>query len=396
MVVPFVRVLVALSLTVPLAGCVSDAPPEGEVNLISSDDNETGMKLPDGRDFAAAEETNKTEKGVGGRVHKHDYWGGADRVVVYDDTASIGLAPVFPSRTDTSRVGVAYIDLGNVPGEDRPALVFEGTGLVEFTITKAPAWMTSARLSFRTAAQDWTDPTAIAVGETFTYEPTAVDNDVPHSVRSLWNWQITADGPLPVLADGFIIPDNGVQVTITVVKSGEVMEWPGHPAFYEETDRRVVLDNAVGKTNVQSAADVFVYGIETDALVPEKLIGVGTGSLDVFVNVTRLDSAIPPDGFTLWWYSADSRSGAHISNVANETDGKTTAHWRVAINETMVDAFYQPSSRFTFKVLANAANSLLFTCYRCNPYTLEYTMTIIANKDPNYVPPVDEASMGEG
>lgn len=392
------RVLVVIGLVVlSLAGCVTDAPPVEGVEVTSADDAEANTTLPDGREFAALEETNKTEKGLGGRVHEHDYWGGKDRVVIFEDEVSPGPVPVFPDRQDTTHLFVAYLGLEDVPGEDRPALVFEGTGLVEFTITQAPAWMTSARVSFRTAAQDWTARTPVNVGETFTYAPTALDNDVPHSVRSLWNWEITADGPAPVLTDGYLVPDNVIRVTITVVKASDVVEWPGHPAFYEDVTKRVVVDNVASKTTVQTAADVLVYGVEPDQVVPDKLIGVGTGSLDVYVNISRVDSPVPYAGFTLFWRSAEIPEYELGRNPgANESDGKTWAHWRLVVNETMVDAFYQPSSRFTFKVLADAGDSTfrdnVARCYRCVPYTIEYTMTVVANKDPDYVPPMDDPS----
>lgn len=398
MVHPLARLIAAVGLLVaPLAGCVTEAPRETAVDLTASDEPETNMTLPDGREFAGAKETNKTEKGVGGRVHKHDYWAGKDRVVIFDDDVSASLVPVFPSRDDTSHVFVAYLGLEDVPGEDRPALVFEGTGLVEFAITKAPAWMTSARLSFRTAAQDWTERAPIKVGETFAYEPTSLDNDVPHSVRSLWNWEVTADGPVPVMTDGFLVPDNEIHATITVVKASDVVEWPGHPAFYEDVEKRVVVDHVASKTTVQTAADVLVYGVEPDQVVPDRLVGVGTGSLDVYVNITRVDSPLPVAGFTLFWRSADIPEYELGRNPgANESDGKSWAHWHLVVNETMVDAFYQPSSRFTFKVLADAGEEnfrkSVGRCYRCVPYTIEYTMTVVANKDPNYVPPTDDPS----
>lgn len=399
------RILVLLTLAaVPLAGCVDDATPPPAIEL-DSEDNGTNDTLPDGREFAALEETNKTEKGLGGRIHKHDYWGGQDRVLVFDDVVEIGPIPVFPSRDDTNHLFVGYLALGDVPGEERPALVFEGTGLVEFTITQAPPWMQTARVSFRTAAQDWTERTPIQVGEPFTYAPTAVDNDVPHSVRSLWNWEVTADSP-PAFADCAVVfdtfctatPDAQIRVQITVVKANDVVEWPGHPAFYDEVEKRVVVDNVASRTTVQSAADVLIYGVEPDQVVPDKLIGVGTGSLDVWVNVSKIDAPVETSGFTLFWRSADIPEYELGYNPgANESDGKTWAHWHLVVNETMVDAFYQPTSRFTFKVLADAGPEAFrenfARCYRCVPYTIEYTMTVIANKDPDYVPPVDDPTM---
>lgn len=390
-------VLVALVLlAIPLAGCVSDAPPEATIEPTALEDAETNTTLPDGRTFAGAVETNKTESGLGGRVHQHDYWHGGTQVTVFDDEVSIfPFSPVFPSKDDTSHAGVAYIDLDKVPeAEDRPALVYEGTGAVIFTITQSPPWMQSATVSFRTAATDWNDGTSVKVGEPFVYEPTVQDLDVPHSERSLWNWQILSEAPAPVaLATGSPAGDT-LRVTIEVLKAREVVDWPGHPAFYAEVDKRVVMDNMAGKTQV-APQDVFVYGLESDKLVPEKLIGVGTGSLDVYVNITGLDPDLPVRGYTLWWRSADMPDYEGIAHNpgANDTEGNY-AHWHLAVNETQLDAFYQPTSRFNFRVLAHVGDETVTSnvgrCYRCFPYTLEYTMTVVANKDPDYVPPVDD------
>lgn len=394
--------LVALVLLLPaaLAGCLggSDEPPAEAENATGADNTTQPEVLPDGREFAAVEETNKTEEGAGGMLHLHDYWAGAETVTIYDADVAPELTPLF-ERDDNTKVWIAFVNLEKLPGtegDDAPdALVFEGTGLVTFTITSAPAWASSYQLSFRTAGKDWSDYAPISPGEAFEYAPEKTETDMPHSFRSLWNWKLQAVDPAPLAGDPFGITTEAgasepLHVQIVVTKSRSVDDWPGHPAFYEGVDERIVMDDATGRTNVQHAADVLVYGVEPDQLVPDKLVSMGTHTLDIYVNITTL--TLPPgvenDGFFLFWRHASTRPddlGEGLMN--NETDGSTWAYFHVQLDpETMLDSPYQPESRFSFKLLAAPANSDAIICYRCMPYELEYVMTVVARPMPVEAP----------
>jgi len=176
-----------------------------------------------------------------------------------------------------------------------------------------------------------------------------------------------------------------IHVKIQVTKARDVDDWPAHPAFYDGVLERIVASNKQGGTTVQSAADVQVYGVEPDQVVPDKLISMGTRVIDVYVNVTQLNlpPGVPNGGFTLYWRTADTRpDDLGIFSIANSTDKAKVAYWHLRVNDTRVDSPYQPLSRFGFKVLANPINDDAVACYRCVPYTIDYTMTIIARPDP--------------
>lgn len=384
------RLLVAsLAVAMVLSGCIG-AKKENE-KPASIQANQTGQlntTLPDGREFAAAKETNKTENStVGGVIHKHDYWMGKETIAVYDYDVGVGLTPIF-ERGDNQHLLEAFINLDGLPEKkDAHALIFEGTGAVVFTITSAPQWATDYRLTFRTAAKDWSNWEPITVGKPFEYKPSKIETDMPHSIRSLWNWKVQANGPAPVTGDPFGLTDASggtLHVKIEVKKSADVDNWPAHPDFYGGIKERVVAANKQGKTNVQNAADVLVYGVEPDQIVPDKLVSMGTSVLDVYVNITQLTlpPGVPNGGFTLYWRTANTTpDDLGIFNIANETDKQTKAYFHLKLDPNTVDSPYQPTSRFGFKVLANPVDDSKVACYRCMPYTIEYTMTIIARPD---------------
>lgn len=392
--------LAALASGAALAGCIGggdDAAPAA----VTPEPNETEPEiLPTGEECVACQQINVTEEGAGGIEHVHDYWRGQEQVTIYDYDVALSPIPTF-ERGDNSKVFIGFVNLESVPDEtERPALVYEGAGKVTFTITAGPPWATGYQVTYRTAAQDWTTPQPIVVGEALDYEPGKKDTDMPHSFRSLWNWKIQAVSPVPVAGKpvvwGDLPADAGeepdpvpIHVEIVVTKARTVDDWPGHPAFYAENAELVVAEDKKGSTSVQHAADVLIYGVEPDQIVPDQLISMGTRYVDVYVNVTRME--LPPgvesSGFYLFWRAADTRpNDLGWGQTNNETDGKTNAYWRLEVNDSMVDSPYQPTSRFSFKVLVMPANDDALYCYRCVPYNLEYTMTVIARPDPAAAP----------
>jgi hypothetical protein len=371
-----------------LAGCIGG----GKNNLspaATKANNTTAQNttLPDGRKFAAATETTKVENSsTGGIAHMHDYWKGKETITVFDDDVSVDLVPVF-ERGDNGHVLEGFINLEKLPGDSTgaPALIFEGTGSVSFTLTSAPAWASDYQITFRTAGKDWSSWTPVSVGKAFVYTPDKIETDMPHSIRSLWNWKLQAVGPVPLAGDAGATSGTPatqqVHVKIVVTKAHNVDNWPPHPDFYSGQPERFVMTNKQGKTNVQNAADVEVYGVEPDQVIPDKLISMGTGVLDVYVNITQLTlpPGVPNGGFTLYWRSADTTPNSlGIFSIANSTDKTTKAYWHLVINNSVVDSPYQPTSRFGFKVLANPIDDSAVACYRCMPYTIDYTMTVIA------------------
>lgn len=400
---PALILLVALLFPLAgLAGCIGkDKPPVEDDTGAMNQSNVTPTSLPDGREFAAAKETNNTvsNETLDGKMHMHDYWHGKETVTIYEDDVSIDLTPVF-ERGDNTKVWEAFINLEKLPdGSNLSALIYEGTGKVTFLITEAPQWSTTFSMTFRTAGKDWTPWQNIGVGTPFEYLPAKTETDMPHSIRSLWNWKLQASGPVAITGDGalgFFEPTaQPIHVQIIVTKAASVDDWPPHPDFYGGVQERVVMLNMQGKTDVANAVDVLIYGVEPDQLVPEKLVSMGTEVLDVYVNITELTlpPGVPNGGFTLYWRNANTTPDAlGVFSIANETDKQTNAYFHLNIDHGVVDSPYQPTSRFAFKILANALDDSVVACYRCMPYTITYTMTIIARpsasaEDAEMLPP---------
>lgn len=372
--------LAVLALTLPaLAGC---AAPEETPVVVANDTPEDNVTAPVAReDLPAFQETNRTEEGVGGESHAHDYWRGETQVVLFDGPLD-GLLTPFP-REDTSRVTEAYAVLTTVPGdEERPALVFEGTGLVEFTLVSAPAWTESFRVAYRTASTEWSDPVPIALGETLGVEPDGRQVDTPHAVLSQWAWRVEATGTVPLTQDGGLSGQGRPVARIVVTKAAEAAVWPGHPDLYADSRTRNILADARGKTDAVLAPAYTAFSPDDEALAPEKLVATGTRSMTVWMNVTALQATAPVDHFTLQWRTAGTRpDDLGEFQLSNATDGKTWAVWTFNVDEAMVDSPYQPASRWRLQAWANTEAGRTY-CWSCIPYTLEYTLSAVASADP--------------
>lgn len=375
-------VLMALALaTLPaLAGCVG---PEEEAPVVltnaTPEDNVTAPVAPE--ELPAYQETNRTEEGVGGEAHAHDYWRGESQVTLFEGPADSLLTP-FP-REDTSRVTEGYVVLTTVPGEEeRPALVFEGAGLVEFTLLSAPAWTDTYRVSYRTASTEWSEPTPMKVGDVLAVEPDGRQVDTPHAVVSQWAWRVEAVGPVPFTQDAGLTGQGQPVARVVVMKAGDAAVWPGHPDFYAESRTRTILADAAGKTEAVLAPLYTAFSPDDEALVPERLVSTGTRSIRVTMNVTSLQATAPVQHFTLQWRTAGTRpDDLGTFQRSNETDGATWAVWTFNVDESMVDSPYQPTSRWRLQAWANTEAGNTY-CWSCLPYTLEYALTVVASADP--------------
>src|SRR5688572_199901 len=91
--------VVALALvTLPLAGCIAEDPAGTSLEVTNTSGQETPLTTPDGRgEFAAFKETNRTESGLGGQKHAHDYWLGRDRVVIGEIESGLIPLPLTPA-----------------------------------------------------------------------------------------------------------------------------------------------------------------------------------------------------------------------------------------------------------------------------------------------------------
>lgn len=420
--------IASLFLGGAFAGCLTgDAePPEEPIAPVSDEDNRTlseNATLPDGREFKAADEINKTEEGEGGVDHLHDYWEGRETVVAFDDLVQFSATPVYPDGEGTQAKSVAYVKLPCVRAEGAseedpcaPSLVYEGAERVD-VVASAPTLYPQCEvvnceadglpadprstgiphpappaldLQYRSAADaDWREPMPLAYDAPLSIEVAPLETDMPHSVRSLWVFRITTAST-----------DVGtIHLMITVHRGRDVVDWPGHPDFYAESNSRKVMDQHV-TTQMSGVKEGYLYDAGGTWATPERLISHGTSKVIVIANVTSVTTATgqTPTGFFLESHDAtvigpEIRFGDRWSD-RDATNDLASYDFEIPVALDGMDGPYQPSSRWGFRLMATFADIDvpedapgvggfgLGLCPACFEYTIEYDIVVIAIHEP--------------
>lgn len=385
----------ALLVAAPvLAGCIGakDEPAPAPVKKSSANNSSVeNATLPDGRGLSSGNlETNKTENGTGGIQHKHDYWHGKDNVVLLSEDAFFQATPVYPDGQGSQPGSIAYIKFPLVNASiEGPKLVYEGTVEVQVT-TKALQLPVGApdpqppslTLRYRTAADTkFRDAGTLAPDATVKIPVTAKETDMPHSLNSLWAFELVADKPT----------QDSVNITIAVKRGSDVVNWPGHPDFYADKTSRIVMDKEA-KVHRNGIEEGLLYGSASSWSAPDKLISYGTGTLDVFVNISSATASngAPPTGFFLEYHNAtlldqEDTFNERIHDAEGKNDLKSY-HFKVKVDPNGMDGPYQPGSLWGFRIVATFGNVAVpgvggvGLCPGCFPYDVAYHMTIVAHK----------------
>lgn len=416
---------VTLLLTLAaLSGCLKGGDDEPETpltNQTTGNQPQNNATLPDDRgESIGIKETNKTEEGVGGVDHKHDYWNGRETVeLLTNEFIYFSPTPIYPDGEGTTAKSVAYVKLpcAILEGQDEcaPALVYEGAEKVTVTV-KNPSFHPECELfacpaiwddgvprqdlphpsppklfvQYRSAADsDWRDPIALVYDTPLEIEVQPRETDMPHSVRSLWVFRFTTDQTATL----------GVDLTITTSKGRDVVDWPGHPDFYADTDSRKVADKAVS-TTMSGIKEGYLYDAGGTWVAPDKLISHGTTRIIVIANVTGVTTATgqAPTGFFLEAHNAtdigpEIRFGERYGDLDGTNDLKSY-DFEVPVDVNGMDGPYQPSSRWGFRLMATFADvdvpeevpvvggAGVGLCPGCFEYTIQYNLVVIAIHDP--------------
>ena len=388
--------VIALALvTLPLAGCIAEEPTGTGLTPTNATDEDTPLTTPDGRgEFAAFKETNRTEEGLGGVEHAHDYWLGRDRVVIGEIESGLIPFPLTPADGNGKQYtpGTAIADFQ----PPQPNLVYEGTATLEVVMNRVSLLTPGAvrdsapdhpaanfnfqYLTAKDSPGEWREGGPLPVGQPVIIQVAPDEVDMPHATGSLWAFRFYTDEPTAVVFNA----------TITVVRGEEVEEWPGHPDFYADKTHRVVLDKDA-QTKAYGIAKYLVTGEDTSWNHPEKLISYGTRELHVFVNFTKIEGLQQPTKFYLDFHNATIVPGIGDFDPAQTriydegTDGKSY-HFVIGpehVNDGGMDSPYQTMSRWGFRVLGELEDAAgnpncLGLASSCLEYIVDYHMTIIA------------------
>lgn len=321
-------------------------------------------------------ETNRTEAGVGGEAHTHDYWAGRERVTIADVTATLArVAPPLPDGPGSQPRGVAIVKI------PPPGLVYEGTIRLEILVSEphydlaGPPLVVPAPIAppvtieRRTAADaSFRDAQAVTFGTPLVYDVAAVQTDMPHSMASLWAFRATTDRS----------DLTSFKVTVTIVRGADPPSWPGHPDFYAEAPTRTVLDADV-HTKHEGIEQTALYGNGHGWIVPQKLISFGTKSLQIEVTLQGIQTArgVPPDGYYLEIHNATDFGDEQTEWPRYEPisrDGSMAFH--ALVDPNGMDGPYQPESRWGLRLQPTYGGQ---ACPGCIPYEIQYSIKVVAS-----------------
>ena len=401
----------ALLLGGGLAGCISgDAPAELPVATQESgkngvlDENETAT-APDGRgEIAAFKETNKTEMGVGGDMHAHDYWNGETRKIITQFDSALIPLPLLP---DGKAPGTAIADYDI----EAPFLVYEGTSHLEVVFSKVCVYPTNLRavreatgaescvvehprisiyLDYLTAADE---PGAFrTAGQATPGQPLLIpvaptEADMPHQTKSLWLFRIYT-GEANAFSYNF---------TVTAVKGNAVVNWPPHPDLYADKTERTIVEGEF-TTVSKGTGDFYLYGTDASWVYPDRVISYGTERVDVeieFLGITVAGGASPLQPS---FYYLDYKNASYLSKMGHgdsaggrlkdeQSDGKTF-RFSIPTDTQSYDTPYGSKSRWGFRFMARMTDDVACpngdaeqqTLGGCQyvPYELKYRMKVVA------------------
>lgn len=243
------RLPLLLVLTLVLAGCAS---PDAEVEPAAS--NET---VSDGTPLPPVDERvdDGTRLDLGHMPHLHDYWMGRERVTLFDDTVENSrfdpIDTFFTATVERSaKAGNLY---WNLP---EGALVYEGTGVMEITLTWSEPTQTSVGVTYRTpGSAEWQPLAKVESGKALVIELTPDMTDMPHSKMSRWAFEFEAyDSPGAFLG--------AFHLKVDIVKMRDIGLFPPHPQLFEGKPEKVLHD-------VEHAFSEVSYAKRTTNLITE-------------------------------------------------------------------------------------------------------------------------------
>jgi len=413
------------------AGCLSKGATTDDVNTSSADPNGDGVLgdgesavAPDGRgELSAFKETNRTEtNGTGAMEHKHDYWHGETRRLVYDLESGLIPFPLFPCKTpgtctaggggETYPAGTAIADY-DIPN-DRPGygLVYEGATALELMLNYAclpqdtgqcidhPA--VTPNIDYLTAADEpgqFRNAGTLQVGVPLVIPVKPFEADMPHQTKSLWIFRVYSSEPTWWEWN----------ITLTAIKGNEVVNWPPHPDLYAERTERTIFDGPVHLES-KGTIDSNLYGSDAGWVNPERIISWGTERVEVTVTGVTFAADVPidPQDFILEYHNASKppllgHGNQYGGRLIDEgTDGSTYSFVIDIVGDTdSYDTPYGEKSRWGFRLVPQFDNGgqaciddssgvpaggfiqqFLVGC-QLVPWQMDYTMTIKAFGKPH-------------
>ncbi|HUR69855.1 MAG TPA: hypothetical protein VM370_11475 [Candidatus Thermoplasmatota archaeon] len=417
------------------AGCISkggDDTPQttNETNTANGvlDANESAA-APDGRgQLSAFKETNRTESnGTGAMEHKHDYWHGQDRAHVDDIFVPLIPFPLLPCKQagtcttggggETYPAGTAIADFDirrPDPAAGIGGLIYEGSSSVELlpnyivaqTVqdgVQVPNPNAHVFFDYLTAADEpgqFHEGGELKAGTPFVIPIKPTEADMPHQTKSLWIFRIYSDSSTLTFE---------MNLTVTAVKGGTVVDWPPHPDLYADKSERLIFEGPVASES-KGTVDSNIYGSDSLWVHPERILSWGTERIEIEISGVTLttDAPVPASGYVLDFHNASKSpllgNGAQYGGrLTDDGSDGTTYHYTIDITNDFdsYDTPYGQKSRWGFRFVPqfdNAAGAcidgdsgvpagsfiqqFLVGC-QFVPWKMQYTMKVVAYGKPH-------------
>ena len=385
------RVLLALALVLgsAFAGCMGDETPAAEdaaPPAASGEEAAANATVDDG--------TAPMDVDVGHQPHLHDYWKDQTRVTLMDqdlpsDAFMTTFMTFFNAFRGTPGVGGAFVELPD------GAIVFEGTGQLELTVSWSDPTVTGLGARYRSAAStEFSEPQALTSGAPLVVPVTPEMSDMPHAKTSKWRFLLAPSQPGQVVA-------GTVHVKVDIVRMGDIMLFPGHPEHFGDASTLTLFEGAATSTQDSFVTRIasFATGGSEDTTVPfAKVVPMEAQSMTANVTIKSANAEVGKVTDVMLLVKSADRNGFRAAKMVSG-DPATGAYqfaWLVEMEET--DSPYADESqwRFTVRVATDPiGNGVIAQCGGCSDAQVEFDATIVA-----YDAPVEGAeelqNMGRG
>lgn len=372
-----------------LSGCMDSG---GDTPTVETDPATTQAQSSTGADANATVDDGTTEmpKDIGAKPHAHDYWTGKERVTLLDQDVQIDpFTAVFFSFVNvfgwqTPAVGGTVLQLPD------GAIVFEGTGKLEFTASWSEPTMTGMTLRYRSAASpQLSEPVPVTNGEVVSIDVTPDMSDMPHEKTSRWAF-VLSPGAGQTMIGSF-------HAKIDIVKMRDIEAFPGHPELFNGQHTLTLYDGPATSSQSSFATRTVKFvtaggGVEEEYLRPAAVVPMETMAMTANVTITSATASVGKVNGAYFLVKPANSNGFRVANlVASDPDAGTYQFaWLVDMEQT--DSPYAKTSQWAFDLrVSTDPTGTGASCGGCSDAQVDYTLVAVA-----YDAPVEGAEALDG
>lgn len=341
--------LVAVAfLAVPFAGCLGDDAPAVEDAPAQSADTELAPEVnetvDDGMDEMPAD--------IGHQPHMHDYWKGKERVTLMDEEIEVDpftamAFTFFDVVRGTPGVGGTFVELPD------GAIVYEGTGQLEFTVSWTDATVTGMGLSHRSPADpQFGETQPLAQAQALVIPVTPEMCDMPHEKESRWAFLL-----VPAQAGQAIV--GKIHVKVDIVRMRDIEQFPGHPELFGGAHTLTLFSGPASSSSqnflVRGAGFLTDAEPQESGVASQKVVPMETMTMTANVTITSATSNVGQVSDVRFLYKpADSAGRYRIAQLVSEDPeaGVYQFAWPVEMRQT--DSPYAKTSQWRFDLLISS------------------------------------------